>query len=262
MKGPDLTINNLSVDYGRRKVLCNLSLPPICAGRVTVLAGPNGAGKSTLLAAIAGLVPMQGEVHLGNLNLTRLSSHLRSGVVGYMPQGHGARTALSVLDAVVAAKALSSDIRLGRCRIAACETLDRLGILDLAHSPLAALSGGQRQLAALAQSLVRNPSVVLLDEPTSALDLRHQYEVMTVVQSLAAEGRIVILVLHDLLLSAKWADELIFLRDGGLYANGRPSVILTPELLREVYGIISHVYVQKNGTPYPDVVGVIKQQRL
>ena len=135
-----------------------------------------------------------------------------------MPQTLPQRVALTVLEAVIAALRASpladrdrpADERATR----AVAVLERVGIADLALEPLDHLSGGQRQLASLAQAIVREPAVLLLDEPTSALDLRHQVVVMTLVREFAAEGRIVIVVVHDLSLAARWADQVVVLEQG------------------------------------------------
>jgi iron complex transport system ATP-binding protein len=108
--------------------------------------------------------------------------------------------------------------------------LGRLGIAELALEPLDRLSGGQRQLCGLAQSLVSDPAVLLLDEPTSALDLRHQVTVMRVVRELAAAGKVVICVLHDLSQAARWTDSIIVMSNGALYSQGSPDSTITKVL--------------------------------
>lgn len=118
----------------------------------------------------------------------------------------------------------------------ALEVPDRLKILDLALRPFDTLSGGQRQLASLAQALVRRPRL-LLDEPTSALDLRYQQQVIANVRAEARKGTIVIMVLHDLQAAASWADAVMVLSEGNLFASGRPQEAITASMLADVYGI-------------------------
>ena len=120
--------------------------------------------------------------------------------------------------------------------------LERVGILHLALEGLDHLSGGQRQLVSLAQSLVREPRVLLLDEPISALDLQHQLRVMRLVQELARErGMIAILVLHDLQIAARWSDGIVMLSRGAVVATGTPTEAITPETLARVYGVEARV---------------------
>jgi ABC transporter family protein len=108
---------------------------------------------------------------------------------------------------------------------------------DLAERPLDSLSGGQRQRAWIAMVVAQETGVVLLDEPTSALDLGHQLEVLELVSDLAASGRTVVLVLHDLSTACRHADHLVAMRAGAIVAEGRPADIVTPGLVRDLYGV-------------------------
>ena len=176
----DLQVRGLSAGYQRRPVLQGLTLAPIAAGQVTALIGPNAAGKTTLLRALAGLM-RTGAAFLGDRDLLAMPAAERAKFVSYMPQALPERVSLTVIESVIAAaRASDSVFDAGGKAIAdrAVAVLDHLGIADIALAPLDELSGGQRQLAALGQTLVRDPAVVLLDEPTSALDLRHQVTVM------------------------------------------------------------------------------------
>jgi iron complex transport system ATP-binding protein len=246
--GSALTIESLSAGYGARRVLQGLTLPPLPLGEVTALVGPNGAGKSTLLRVLAGLIPGRGSAKLGGDEILRLHPRQRARTVSFMPQMLPQRVALTVLEGVIAALRASpvsgsgdddgsSDALVRR----AIAVLDRIGIVDLAHEPLDALSGGQRQLASLAQAVVRDPAILLLDEPTSALDLRHQAIVIDIVRQFAAAGRIVIVVVHDLSLAARWADRVVVLGRGTAAAVGTPEQALTPDVLARVYGVRARV---------------------
>ncbi|TDR95684.1 ABC transporter ATP-binding protein [Enterovirga rhinocerotis] len=243
--GLALTVEDISVGYPGRPVVERLTLAPLQPGSVTAIVGPNAVGKSTLLRGLAGLLPMTGSIRLGRTELAGADRTLRARHVGFMPQTLPTGARLSALEAAIAALSVNPMDAVGAARSAvrrrAMEVLERLGIGALALEPLVALSGGQRQLVGLAQAIVRNPSVLLLDEPTSALDLRHQVRVMQVVRSLAEEGVIVVTVLHDLALAARWADRLVVLCNGALVADGDPRAVLTPRLLAEVYGVAARV---------------------
>ena len=138
----------------------------------------------------------------------------------------------------------------------AIATLERIGIGDLALTPLDHLSGGERQLASLAQAVVREPALLLLDEPTSALDLRHQVVVMQLVHELAAEGRIVVVVLHDLNLAVRWAGHVVVLDHGTPAAVGHPVDAITPDVLARVYGVHARIERVANGRPQIVVDGL------
>jgi iron complex transport system ATP-binding protein len=227
-----LKLEGFSAGYAHREVVRNLTLAPFVQGTVTALVGPNGAGKSTLLRAIAGLHPGRG------------TRELASGtVIGFVPQALPQPTSLRVIESLLGAvHAGNGDIvstRVAESR--ALAALDRFGMVDLGMEPLAHLSGGQRQLVGLAQVLVRDPRLLLLDEPTSALDLRHQVVVMSLIRDLAAEGRTLLVVLHDLGLAARWADRVVVLHRGAAVADGPADAALSSEVLAEVYGVDARV---------------------
>ncbi len=233
-----LSVRDLSVRYGKDGVLHDVSLPHIPDKAITVLAGPNGAGKSTMLKAMSGHVKASGDVWWKGQNLCALRPMERGRILGFMPQGVAYTNGLTVLESVLTSyRVFAPGTAMKICRDHAFAALEQVGILDLSMRRLGQLSGGQRQLASLAQTLVRKPKVLLLDEPTSALDLRHQLEVMMVLQAVAANGCTVVIVLHDLAMAMKWADHLVLLRAGRVVATGRPENVLTPQLLEDVYGV-------------------------
>lgn len=251
--GARLEVQGLTTGYGRRKVIRDLSLSPLSSGRVTALVGPNAAGKSTLLRALAGLLPVDGSVRLDGDELTRLSLPQRASRVAYLPQTLPQGVGLTVLESVVAALRASAAgnggfAGSGDAQGEALAALEEVGMLERAMEPLDHLSGGQRQLAGLAQCVVRGTRVMLLDEPTSALDLKHQTLVMRMVRRLARQGRIVVAVLHDLSLAARWADEVVVMDGGAVYASGPPVNAITPRMLADVYGVDARVEACTRGT--------------
>lgn len=238
-----LTVSNLTAGYRTKTVIRDLTLPLLRAGELTALVGPNAAGKSTLLRAIAGLIPATGTLAFGEQDLRKLSAAERSSVLGFMPQSLPSGTALSVLESVITALMASRSLTaaMGDAEERAYAILDRLGISDFAMSPLDHLSGGQRQVISLAQAIAREPKIVLLDEPTSALDLARQFHVMRMVKSVAREGRIAVVVMHDLALAAQWADHIVVLNQGKLNVAGSPAQAITSKMLRQVYRINARV---------------------
>jgi len=216
-----------------------------------MLVGPNGAGKSTLLRTLAGLLPATGSARLGELELIGASLPERAAQVAFMPQALPGRVTLTVLEGVIGSlRATPTSVarRPAEVRRHAAAVLERIGIADIALEPLDRLSGGQRQLASLAQSMAREPKLLLLDEPTSALDLRHQVIVLELVRGLAAEGRIALVVTHDLRLAARWADTVVVIDRGRVHAAGAPEAALTAGMLGEVYGVAGRVERCSHGT--------------
>lgn len=236
-----LIINNVGVRYGPRTVLKDFTLPELCPGEVTVLAGPNAAGKSTALRAIAQMLPHHGDMSLDGENLAHMPFARRAQVMGFMPQSLPTGVSLNAIESVIAA------FRAGHASPAqgadekAMDTLARLGIEALALEPLNRLSGGQRQMVGLAQAIVRDPKLLLLDEPTSALDLSRQMRLLSEIRRLASEGRIVILVMHDLALAARWADRIALVHDGKIHSQGPPDKVVTPTMIAEVYGVSGRI---------------------
>jgi len=252
MVADSFAIAGLSVGYARRSVIERLDMAAIAPGQVVSLIGPNAAGKTTLLRAIAGLHPASGSLRLGERELLGmpLADHAR--LVTYMPQSLPQRVALTVLEGVIGAlraspvegPMLSDDELLHR----AFDVIERVGIAPLAMSGLDQLSGGQRQLASLAQALVRSPRILLLDEPISALDLHYQLRVMKLVRNLARErGMIVMMVLHDLSIASRWSDRIIVLSQGAIAADGPPAEAITPDVLAQVYRVIGRVENEATG---------------
>jgi iron complex transport system ATP-binding protein len=240
-----LHVRQLTVGYKRKTVLHGIDLPPIAPGQVVALVGPNGAGKSTLLRTLAGLLPATGELRLGELDLLRCSRRERAAVLGFMPQTLPDGIALSVLETLLGAlrggDPLSAQGSARQQQERAFAVLEQLGVQHLALQPLDSLSGGQRQMVSLAQAVIRQPQLLLLDEPTSALDLRYQNDVMSMVRQLADQGRIVVVVLHDLGLAARWADRIMVLERGRLHAAGTPEQTFTPSMLEQVYRVQARV---------------------
>jgi iron complex transport system ATP-binding protein len=254
MNKKTLTISHLSAGYKNREIIHDLTLPPLEAGTITAVIGPNGAGKTTLLRALGGLLPGRGEALYDGRNLLLCKPAERARLVTYMPQTLPQGVALTVIEAVITAlraapgKNAETEAALHARADAA---LEHLGIGQLAFSGIDELSGGQRQLVSLAQSIVRHPKILLLDEPTSALDPRHQLNVMGAVRNhVTTHEAIAIIVLHDLNLALQWANHAVLLKDGRLMAAGRPNEAVTPGSLAEAYGVTARVEHCSQGRPH------------
>jgi iron complex transport system ATP-binding protein len=239
-----LLLAGVGVSYGRHRAVDAVDLSAQ-AREVTGLVGPNGSGKSSLMRAVAGLVAHAGSIDFG-------SAPRAATRIGHMPQDSALRAALSVFEVVLLGRLQSLALRVAHADLEAARlTLDTLGIAHLAERPIGELSGGQRQLAMLAQVLASDPEVLLLDEPISALDLRHQIEVLDIVGRLTRErGLTTIMVLHDLNAAARHCDAICVLHRGRRIAAGSPAEVITTDLLATVFGIDAIVETARDGRPF------------
>lgn len=220
----------------------SLALEP---GAITTIVGPNGAGKSTLFRVLAGFAaPTQGEVFLGDAGLSRLSPAERARSIAVATQDAERPEAWTALEVVLMGRAPHLGGRQFESDADRAAALSALGRLDGAHlgdRAFGQLSGGEQQRVLIARAVCQDTSIVLLDEPTSHLDPRQTVGVAQVCRSLADAGKTVCCILHDLNLAAQLGDHMVVMAAGRIVAHGVPSTVLTPTLLREVYGVQSMV---------------------
>jgi iron complex transport system ATP-binding protein len=248
-----LALDDVGVSYGRRTVLEAITVAPMRGGEVVAVIGPNAAGKSTLFRRIAGLTGGPGEVRISG----------RSRVAGraapmacYLPQDTAVNAVLTVYESLLLAIKGGGSWSVGEAELARIDAaLKDLEIEALAMRGLGELSGGQRQLVSIAQTLAREPDILLLDEPTSALDLHHQFDVLALVRRVARQrGICVLIAIHDLNQAMRIADRALVLDGGRVAAEGRPMDVVTPELLASVYGVKARL-VHLDAEPFVIVEG-------
>jgi len=237
---------------GERQVLRGIQSRPVQSGRVLAVVGPNGAGKSTLLRCIAGFAPCTAErLEIDGTDLRLLKPSERAKLLRYLPQAAPAALNLSVqecLQVALHAHATKLSLAEGRKRIDSITAA--LGLAPLMERDVDELSGGQKQLVWLAQALVHSPRALLLDEPLAALDPNHQHHVMRLLRQLASQRDLVVLVvLHDLNMAARYADEVLVLRDGCLLAQGNMDEALHPDILAQAFQVQARVEHCGQGTP-------------
>lgn len=237
-----IRIEELTVGYGSRTVIEKLTAE-IDSGDFTVIIGANGCGKSTLLRAIARMSkPTAGQVWLDEIPAAGLRGKQLARRIALLAQSPTTPAAITVGDLV--ARGRHPYQRLlqqwsPHDEEIVTEALSRVNLLDQADRLVEELSGGQRQRAWIAMALAQQTPVLLLDEPTSYLDIAHQIDVLDLCSSLHAEGRTLVAVLHDINLAARYATRIIAMRDGAILAQGSPSEVLTPDLLRAVFDLDS-----------------------
>ena len=242
-----IELKNLAVGYGSHKVLENVDLS-FRRGEVTALIGVNGSGKSTLIRTAMGLQPpLEGEILLNGSPLHELHAKERAKQMAYLAQFR------SVPNITVERMVLHGRFpHLSYPRTYRQEdrdrvhrAMERVGVAELAHRPLNTLSGGQRQRVYLAMVLAQGASHIFFDEPTTYMDVGHQLEMMEIARSLAAEGRGVVLAIHDLCLALRGADRIVVLSEGKVCADGTAEEIWDSGVLSRSFG----VGVRRTNTP-------------
>ena len=240
-----LVAEQLSAGYGDATVLRDLDLI-VAPGRITAIVGANACGKSTLLRSLSRLLaPRQGQVLLDGRSIHRIPPRELARTLGLLPQSPIAPEGISVTELVARGRhphhgMLSRWSRTDDEAVAAA--LDATHTADLADRAVDELSGGQRQRVWIAMALAQQTQLLLLDEPTTFLDISHQVEVLDLLVDLnRGRGTTIVMVLHDLNLAARYADVLLAMRDGALYASGPPDQVLTVDTVRAVCGLESRV---------------------
>lgn len=234
-----IELKDLSAGYGGRDVIRGVSLV-FTPGRVLALLGPNGCGKSTLLRTALGLNPKSGgEVLMDGAPLGSLSPRERALKAAYLSQSRPTPN-ITARKMVLHGRFphLSYPRHYRKEDYAAVErALDWADARDVADLRMGELSGGQRQKIYLAMALAQEAPSILMDEPTTFLDVGHQLEVMSVARRLADRGRAVVMVLHDLCLAMRGADEIALLSQGRLAAHGTTAEVYASGQLGRVFGV-------------------------
>jgi iron complex transport system ATP-binding protein len=235
-----IEIDDLSCGY-RGKVIVEIPRLVIPAGEVVAVIGPNGSGKTTLLRAITGIIsPYRGEIRVGGSNVARLSHRARARAMAVVNQSVEAGP-VTVEDYVLMGRLprrpptrffeTAAEIAI------AGENMRLTGTWELRDERMDQLSGGERQLAAIARALTQQAGILLLDEPTAHLDIAHQVKILDLARQLNREkGITLLLIIHDLNLASEYSDRLVLLDHGRPRATGTPVEVLTPALVESVYG--------------------------
>ena len=232
-----LEIDGVHFNYQSQSVLEDVNFR-LDHGEVLALIGPNGSGKSTLLKCINRILkPQVGSILIDGDLTTDYRQQEMAQCVGYVPQEESKNFPTTVFETIMMGrkpyinfKAQDEDLQI------VAEIIDELGLADLAQRNINQLSGGQQQKVLVGRALAQRPEVLLLDEPTSNLDLKHQLEILNLIQDQIKDNISSVIALHDLSLAARYSDKIIILKDGKIFAAGGLEV-LTPENLEAVYEV-------------------------
>jgi iron complex transport system ATP-binding protein len=251
-----LKIENINFKHSSKFSLKNISLT--FENNLTAIIGPNGSGKSTLIKCILNLYKCDGEMYYEDENLKKHKKEFIKQKVGYLPQTTQNDASITVFEAVLLGLINTLNLRVSKSQEDKVnDILDAFELQHLAKNKINELSGGQLQMVALAQAIIKEPEVLILDEPLNNLDIHRQFSLLNIVSNLAFEKKmIVIIVMHDINLAARYADNMVVMKEGSVYSHGTPKEVLTKKMIREIYKINSEIYVNKQGKQVIEFVDI------
>jgi iron complex transport system ATP-binding protein len=251
MTEPVLLARDLRFAYGENQALRGVDLR-LDAGRYYGVVGPNGCGKSTLLDILAGVAkPKAGALLLLGRPLDAYPRRELARRIAYVPQEHRVNFPFTVAEVAL----MGRHPYRGRFASPSAEdwrqvdeALLALELDALRDADVTAISGGEKQRAALARGLAQDTVALLLDEPTANLDIRHALDAQRLFRRRVREAeRLVVAAMHDLNLAAAFCDELILMQAGRVYASGPVSEVLTTQRIEEVFGVRARVLREQGG---------------
>lgn len=236
-----LRAEHLVSGYDGKAVLQDVSVT-IPEGKISVIIGANACGKSTLLKTLSRLVsPMEGKVCIGSEDIRKMRPKSVAKVLGLLPQSPVLPEGIKVVDLVMRGRyphggffrsCSKRDIEVVH------EAMKMMGVEGLSERNVDELSGGQRQRVWIAMALAQETDILLLDEPTTFLDVSYQIEILDCLMALnKKKGTTIVMVLHDLNLSARYADHIFAMKGGKLVAEGSPEDVITCDLVETVYNL-------------------------
>ena len=247
-----INLKSITSGYNSKEVLSDISLS-FSKGKLISVIGKNGSGKSTLLKTLVGIInTKEGEITVDNKSLAELSYQDRAKKISYLAQGKSVSD-MTVKQMVLHGRFphLSYPRRYSeKDREISNNALHKMGIADIADTPLSSLSGGMRQKAYIAMSLAQDTDYILLDEPTTYLDISNQVELMKILRSLADSGKSIVTVMHDLPLAFGFSDSVAVIKDGSLAAFDTPKNICSCGIIKEIFGVELQYSASENSYHY------------
>ncbi|AOT69490.1 ABC transporter ATP-binding protein [Geosporobacter ferrireducens] len=250
-----LKANHVFAGYDKKIIINGIDII-IPNNKISVIIGANACGKSTLLKTLARLIqPSSGEILLDGKKISEIPPKQLAQILGLLPQSPVVPEGITVADLVGRGRFPYQSFfkGLGKKDYEAVEeALEIMGITDLANRCVDELSGGQRQRVWIAMALAQQTDILLLDEPTTYLDITYQVEILDLLTDLNRKrGTTIVMVLHDINLSARYADYIFALQKGKLISEGTPSEIITEALIKQVFDLDCSVIKDPvSGSPF------------
>ncbi len=255
-----LKTNHLYGGYDGKQVLkdINITIPD---GKISVILGANACGKSTLLKTMTRILqPAKGSVTLDGTDIRKFPSKKLACQLGLLPQTPVVPEGVTVSDLVFRGRYPHKKMFEGTTKKdleAVTEAMEIMNIVDLADRSISELSGGQRQRAWIATALAQDTDILFLDEPTTYLDVNYQVEILDLMADLnERKHTTIVMVLHDINLSVRYADYLFAMKEGKIIKEGTPEDVISEALIEEVFGLKSKVIKDPvSSAPYAIPVG-------
>jgi len=254
-----LRIEGIDVYYKSYKALNNVSFEAD-PGEIISILGPNGSGKTTLLRTIAKILrPRRGVIYLDSKDIFEISDGEYSKIVGYLPQQTTIISPMKIFEIIALGRKPYVKWSLTNKDLEKIwEVIKLMGLESFVFREITELSGGERQRVLCARVLVQEPKILLLDEPTTHLDLRYQIEFLELFKKLTKENNLItIMALHDINLATRYSDKIILMKNGYIYAIGKPEEILTSETIREVFEVETEII--RNPELHIIIRGIVKR---
>jgi len=249
-----LKVLNLNYSYSTKFFLENINLN--FNNSITAVIGPNGAGKSTMIKCIANILKCSGDMYYMDEKIKRNDKDFFAKKISYLPQSSQNDAGITVFEAILLGLMNTLMLRVNPSQIEAVNNmLDVFDLQPLAQSRIYELSGGQLQMVLLAQAIIKQPEILLLDEPLNNLDIHRQFVLLNLISKLSKQKEmIIIIVMHDINLAARYAENIVIMDNGKVYSKGKPSQVITKETLKDIYKIESNINVNKQGYPVIEFV--------
>lgn len=243
-----LEVKGLKFSYGEKEVLGGISFD-VAENNIVSVLGPNGVGKTTLLKCICRMYRAdEGSILLDGKNIFECSPNEFAKRVAYVPQ-QAKTSKTTVFDTVLIGRKPHASWSMGEDDLEkAWGIMECLGLRDIALKNTDEISGGEFQKVHIARAIAQNPGLLVLDEPSNNLDIANQHITLGTIEHLVRKhGLCALMTMHDINLAVYYSDRFLFVKDGKIAAYGGKEVI-TPEVIREVYGIDAEVIEHKGRT--------------